>query len=38
MVPHEAEYVCLLCEHRIEIEDWVMLEEVFLKFRKDDHV
>lgn len=40
MVPHEAEYICLLCEYRIEIEDWVKLEEIYLKYdhREDDYV
>ncbi len=31
MVQHEAMYVCLLCEHEIEIEDWIELENVYLK-------
>ncbi len=31
MVQHEAKYVCLLCEHEIEIEDWAEMENVYLK-------
>jgi hypothetical protein len=27
MVQHETVYVCLLCEKRVEVEDWVKLAE-----------
>ena len=34
MVPHECIYVCLGCEHRVEIEDWVELADLAEDFHK----
>ena len=34
MVPHECIYVCLGCEHRVEIEDWVELADIAEDYSK----
>ena len=34
MVQHETQYVCLLCESRVEVEDWELLADVAEDFLK----